>query len=153
MKSMIFMCLALVIMAGIARVYMAGGLNGLLGNNSGSENFRLKAPKNVKAVTTDKDVEVYKWRDERGVMHFGEAPPESNVAVEKIELKNNQNVMKPIALKEKSTDESDIASGEMANPYSPEGMGQMITQTKALTETLNKQQAEKGMMLDGLNQR
>ena len=153
MKSMIFMCVSLVIMAGIARVYMAGGLDGILGNNSGSENFRLKAPKNVKAVTTDKDVEVYKWRDERGVMHFGEAPPESNVAVEKIELKSNQNVLDPIALKEKSTDESDIASGEMASPYSPEGMGQMIEQTKALTESLNKQTAEKGMMLDGLNQR
>ena len=63
------MCLALVIMAGIARVYMAGGLNGLLGNNSGSENFRLKAPKNVKAVTTDKDVEVYKCLVNGGRSH------------------------------------------------------------------------------------
>jgi len=148
---MIFVCVALVIMAGIARVYMAGGLDGILGTNSGSENFRLKAPKNVKAVTTDKDVEVYKWRDERGVMHFGEAPPESNVAVERIELKNNQNVMDAVAVNKEVTPE--IKQGEMANPYSPEGMGQMIEQTKALTESLNKQQAEKSMMLDGLNQR
>ena len=90
---MIFMCISLVIMAGIARVYMAGGLDGILGTGSGSENFRLKAPKNVEAVTTDRDVQVYKWRDKNGVMHFGEVPPDSDIAAEKIELKANQNVM------------------------------------------------------------
>ena len=89
MKSMIFMCVTLVIMAGIARVYMSGGLDGLLGAN----NLRDKVPQNVKAVTTDKDIKIFKWRDEKGVMHFGEAPPQSISNVESIQLRTNQNVM------------------------------------------------------------
>jgi len=152
MKAMIFMCLSLVVMAGIARVYMAGGLDGILG--TGSDDFRLKAPKNVKAVTTDKDVEVYKWRDERGVMHFGEAPPDLSGKAEKITLKANQNVVDAMVVKkEEDRAVSEVQHVDMGNPYSPQGMVQMLDQTKALTESLNKQQAEKQKMMEGMRQR
>ena len=140
-------------MAGIARIYMAGGLGGILGNNSASDDGYINAPKNVKAVTSDKDVQVYKWRDERGIMHFGEAPPVSCITAEKIQLKSNQNVMNAVTVKkETEVGNTEIKQTEMANPYSPQGMSQMINQTKALTESLNKQQAEQTKMLDGLNQ-
>ena len=149
MKSMIFTCVALVFMAGIARVYMAGGLGGLLNMGSGSDELHEKAPKNVKAVTTDADIQVYKWCDEHGVMHFGESPPDSDIAVEKIELKTNQNVINAVAVK-KEEESSENKQVEMGNPYSPEGIAQMIGQAKALKDSLNQQTAEKERMMEGI---
>lgn len=150
MKSMIFMCISLVIMAGIARVYMAGGLGGLI--DMGSGKTQLKVPENVKAVTTDRDVEVYKWRDEKGVMHFGESPPQINSDVEKIELKTNTNVMKSVKLaEEKAVDSgSEIKQVSVDNPYSPQGVSDLMNQTKDLANSLNKQQADQKKMMDSM---
>ena len=150
MKKMIFVCLAFCMMAVIIRVYMAGGLGGIIDLKSDGENQSAKAPKNVNAVSTDKDVEVYKWRDEKGVMHFGETPPESNVTVEKIELKANTNIVKAIEIKKEEENNNEIKQVSVTNPYSPEGMSQLINQTKEFAESLNKQQANKKKMMDGL---
>ena len=127
---------------------MAGGLDGLLNMSSGEN----KAPKNVKAVTTDQDFQVYKWRDENGVMHFGEARPTQTSGVEQINLKSNHNVMKATSAPKATESSTEIKQVDVSNPYSPEGMSQMIEQTKALTESLNQQTAEKEKMLQGISQ-
>ena len=150
MKKMIFVCLAFCMMAVIARVYMAGGLGGILDLKSGGEDMRAKAPKNVNAVSTDKDIAVYKWRDEKGVMHFGEAPPDSNASVEKIELKANANIVKAVEVKKGEESNDGIKQVSVTNPYTPEGMSQLINQTKEFAESLNKQQENKKKMMDGM---
>lgn len=157
MKSMIFMCLSLVIVVGIARVYMAGGLDGLLGDGPGSVSFGGGALKNVKSVTTDKDVVVYKWRDEKGVMHFGGMPPDSSGRAEKIELKANQNIIRATKIIQlepvKETGDGQDNGGNLPgidNLYSPEGVSQIITQAKELKEALNKQQEDREKMLETL---
>lgn len=153
MKKMIFVCVALVVMAGIARIYMAGGLSGILGDGTVSNDIRLKAPKNIQAVSTDQDVDVYKWRDEKGVMHFGEKPPEMQSNVEKMELRTNVNVMQSVAVnKEEPEEVMDSAPVSMANPYSPQGVADMMKQANQLKDTLNKQTENRQKMLDNMGQ-
>ena len=152
MKKMIFVCLAFCMMAVIIRVYMAGGLGGIIDLNSDGDNQSATVPKNVNAVSTDKDVAVYKWRDENGVMHFGEVPPDSNVMVEKIELKANKNVVQAVAVKKEEEGNNEIKQVSVTNPYTPEGMSQLINQTKEFAESLNKQQENKKKMMDGMRQ-
>ena len=48
-------------------------------------------PKNLTTVTTDKKVQVYKWRDEDGIMQFANVPPPEAKNVEVVELTPNTN--------------------------------------------------------------
>ena len=154
MKSMIFVCVALCFMAVVARVYMAGGIDGVLNPGLKSGEATAKVPQNVTAVTTDKDVEIFKWRDEQGVMHFGERPPEFDTIVEKVDLRTNENVMKAVKVTRDVVESADtgIQQVNVDNPYSPEGMSQLLQQTQALTDSINKQQEGKKEMLDNILQ-
>jgi len=138
-------------MAGIAKVYMSGGLAGLIGAGSGKS--RAKVPENIQSVTTDRDVEVYKWRDEQGVMHFGEAPPQQDSGVEKIELKARLNVMKAVKAEEEVEEMGSRSDQVMGiNPYSPQGVSDLMDQTRDLAKTLNKKQEDQKKMLDNMMQ-
>ena len=155
MKKMIFVCVAFLVMAGFARVYMAGGISGLL-DMLPSGGISSVLPENINSVTTDTDVEVYKWRDENGVMHFGSAPPQYGGVVEKMNLKANQNIMDPVRV---VAEEANVIVGQgddtikqvsVENPYSPEGMADLLNQTQGLADSLSKQQADHKKQLDDI---
>ena len=152
MKKMIFVCLAFLVMAGFARVYMAGGISGLL-DMLPSGGISSVLPENINSVTTDSDVEVYKWRDEHGVMHFGSAPPQYATTVEKMNLKANQNIMDPVHVVAKEAEQKSddtIKQVSVENPYSPEGMADLLDQTQGLADSLSKQQADHKKQLDDI---
>ena len=155
MKKMIFVCVAFLAMAGFARIYMAGGISGLL-DMLPSGGITSVMPENINSVTTDTDVEVYKWRDENGVMHFGSEPPQYAGTVEKMNLKTNQNIMDPVRIVAQEASEvaqhSDdtIKQVSVDNPYSPEGMADLLNQTQGLADSLSKQQSDHKQQLDDI---
>ena len=67
-----------------------GNLGGLFGSSS-SEFAKLKAeaPKNLTNAVTDEKVQVYKWRDENGVMQFSNTPPPDGGHAQQVELNPN----------------------------------------------------------------
>ena len=152
MKKMIFVCVAFLVMAGFARVYMAGGISGLL-DMLPSGGIPSVMPENINSVTTDTDVEVYRWRDENGVMHFGSSPPQYAGTVEKMNLKANQNIMDPVRVVAKEAvqySDDTIKQVSVENPYSPEGMADLLNQTQGLADSLSKQQANHKKQLDDI---
>ena len=151
MKKMIFVCVAFLLMAGGARFYMAGGISGILDMlpTGGTQTF---IPEDIKSVTTDTDVEVYKWRDENGVMHFGSEPPQYASTVEKMNLKANQNIMDATKVVKEVEHEAEntIKQVSVDNPYSPQGMSDLINQTQGFADSLSKQQADHKKQLDNI---
>lgn len=121
------------------------------GNGNVTEDLRDKAPKNIKAVVTDKKVEIYKWVDEHGVTQFSNTPPFEGGESEKIVLSPDTNVIDAIKIPEKEQKEAGGPTVfSLASPYSPGGMKKMIDDSQDIKEKLNQRQAEQDKMLQDL---
>ncbi|MDH5613032.1 MAG: DUF4124 domain-containing protein [Gammaproteobacteria bacterium] len=110
-----------------------------------------KTPKNVRAVVTDKKVEVYKWVDEYGVTQFSNLPPQEGGGSEKIVLSPNTNIMDAVKIPEKEQEEevkSQVFS--LGSPYSPGGMKKMVDDSMAMQEQLNQRQADQDKMIQDM---
>jgi len=133
-----------------------------LGDNSISEKFGFKMGKHatssgvklstgVKDVTTDTPVQIYRWRDEHGVLQFSNTPP-VGVAAETLDLKPNLSSMDPVKPppeeKQPDTAAAATSSGELGNPYTPGGMKQIIEQANELKKVISKQQEEQEKAID-----
>ncbi|MBT8130009.1 MAG: DUF4124 domain-containing protein [Gammaproteobacteria bacterium] len=109
-----------------------------------------KVPKNLTNVTTDQKVQVYKWRDEHGVMQFTNTPPPETSQAELVELTPNTNIVKAIEVPE---DEPEQAGGgprvmSVGNPYTPGGMKELVDTTSSLAESMNQKQLEQQKLME-----
>ena len=117
----------------------------------GGQAEKPKLPENITNVVTDKAVTVYKWVDENGVQHFGSIPP-AGVVAEVKHLKPDQNVIQAIKIPE--VEEEETASGPkvtniVKNPYSKEGVEELIDSAKGVQEMLDQRlEDQKKMMGD-----
>jgi|GEM_PF-2591853 len=121
------------------------GLNPFAG--SGPE---PQPPRNLTNVTTDKKVQVYKWRDKNGVMQFASTPPPEVHQAELVELSPNTNLVKAIEVPE---DEPETKPGgprvmTVGNPYTPDGMQDLLESTSSLTEDMTQKQMEQQQLMD-----
>ena len=132
----------------------------LLGDNSVMARFGLgyfsgsdehsKAPKNLTSVTTDEKVQVYKWRDQYGVMQFTNTPPPQTQQVEMIELTPNTNIVKAVEVPEEEPEQKRSGPAVMmtGNPYTPGGMKDLLDNTSSLAADMNQKQLDQQQLMD-----
>lgn len=160
MKKLFFKLVVVVIVLLAVPYYFLGGslplpgfLQGMF-SGSGDSNKPLSAT----SVRTDRDVTVYKWVDEKGHTHFSEKPPMGKVA-QTIELKTNTNLMQAVKVPEseqaeeasgakvfslgKSFDsdpDNKASDGGLENPYTPEGVQNLIENAKNVSKMMDQRQ-------------
>lgn len=110
---------------------------------SGSDEHS-KAPKNVTSVTTDEKVQVYKWRDQYGVMQFTNTPPLQNQQFEIVELTPNTNIVKAVVVPEEEPEQKPGGPAVMmtGNPSASIGMKDLLDTTSSLAADMNQEQLE-----------
>lgn len=156
MKSTIIsMMIVLILMVVLPMIFLGDGdiASKFKLPDFGTSSRSAKLPSNIKTVTTDTTIQLYKWRDENGVMEFSNLPPEHGEA-EQIELTPNLSTMQPVKIPVQEVTATNAAPvAELGNPYSPSGMKHMVEQANALKEMLNQQQADQQKALENINQR
>jgi len=114
----------------------------------GSEFTKLKAkaPKNLSNAVTDEKVQVYKWRDEHGVMQFSNTPPPTGDAVEQVVLDPNHNLMQAVKVPEEVEVKQQVEA-ESPNPYSVKGMKKVVDDAKGVEQLLQQRHESQQQML------
>jgi heme-binding NEAT domain protein len=112
--------------------------------------LKAKAPKNLTNVTTDEKVQMYKWRDEYGVMQYSNTPPPQMQDAEQIELNPNHNVIEATRVPEVEVTPTQTSQPEINNPYSVSGMKQAVEDARAVQDILNQRAEEQKRALDNL---
>jgi preprotein translocase subunit SecF len=117
---------------------------------SGGSDMRAKAPKNLTNVTTDQKVQVYKWRDEYGVMQFTNTPPPEGQQAEMVELTPNTNIVKAVEIPEQEVEPERSGPNVMTtgSPYTPGGMKEMLDATTGLKDGMNEKQLEQQQLIE-----
>lgn len=153
MKSTIIsMLIVLCIMVAAPLVLL--GDNGLLARYGidlfGEPDLRAKAPRNITNVTTDKKVQVYKWRDEHGVMQFTNTPPPATRQAEMVELVPNTNIVKAIEIPAQEPDKQRSGPRVMTtgSPYTPGGMKDLLDTTSSLAEGISDKQLQQQELME-----
>ncbi len=153
MKSTIISMIIVLCVLAVVPLFLFGDhdLLARLGlGGSGDSDLRLKVPKNLTSVTTDKKVQVYKWRDQYGVMQFTNTPPPESQQAEMLELTPNTNIVKAIEIppdedEQKSSRPKVMTTG---SPYTPGGMKDLLDSTADLKDSLNEKQLEQQQFLE-----
>ena len=153
MKSTIISMLIVLCILAVAPLLLFGerGILAEFGFDlSGEPDLRAKAPKNITSVTTDKKVQLYRWRDEHGVMQFTSTPPPDSQQAEMLELTPNISVSKVIDGPEKKdeTPRSGLDVITTGNPYTPDGIKDLLDRTSSLAEGINEKQDEQQELMD-----
>lgn len=112
------------------------------------EKLQNQAPKGLTTVVTDKKVQVYKWRDEYGVMQFSNTPPASGAA-EQVVLNPDSNLMQAVKVPEKEAAQEQVEV-EAPNPYSVRGMKKVMDDAKGVEDLLQKRHEEQLKMMQNL---
>lgn len=147
MKKLFFKVVVLVAVMLAVPYYLLGG-GSLPDFMKGISQETAKKPMNISNAVTDKDVTVYKWVDDQGRTHFSSTPP-TGQETETMQLRADANVVQAVKTADKEEEEASAGSvlslGEAAsegeglpNPYSPEGVKQLIEDAKNVQEMLNK---------------
>ena len=113
------------------------------------EKLKAKAPKNLSSVTTDEKVQVYRWRDEHGVMQFSNTPPLEGGS-EKIDLNPNENIIQAVKVPVEEVAEKDVVKSEAANPYSVKGMKKVMDDARGVEDLLRKSHEDRQKMMNNL---
>lgn len=120
-------------------------------SNGASEISKLKAkaPKNLTNAVTDEKVQVYKWRDENGVMQFSNTPPPTVSNAEQVTLNPNSNLVQAVKVPEKQAPEE---SAEVAapNPYSVKGMKKVMDDARGVEGMLQQRHEDQQKMLNNI---
>lgn len=161
MKKLLFKVVLLVGIMLTVPYYLLGGgaLPDFLKNMMGGQAEKPALPSNLSTVTTDKNVTVYKCRDTNGQIQFSDLP--CGESSEAIHLRTNTNVVQAVKVPEKEDEEEGgaglISLGskkdkdgnvELPNPYSPEGVQQIIKDAQKAAETMNKRNQEAAKVMD-----
>lgn len=122
------------------------------GFSSGSSEFsklKAKAPKNLTNVVTDEKVQVYKWRDEHGVMQFSNTPPPTVGNAEQVTLDPNSNLVEAVKVPEK---EDPVVSAEVEkpSPYSVKGMKKVMDDARGIEDLLQQRHEEQQKKLNNI---
>lgn len=153
MKSTIIsMIIVLCVFASIPMFLLKDG-SVLAGFGSGvfsGPDERAKAPKNLTNVTTDEKVQVYKWRDQYGVMQFTNTPPPQTQQAELVELKPDTNIIKAIEVPEEKPEQKHGGPAVMmtGNPYTPGGMKDLLDITSSLATDMSQKQMEQQQLME-----
>jgi len=157
MKFKLIMMLATLVVLSVLPLVMMGKFDPMAFFDSSlskgaSEFNRLKAqaPKNLTSVVSDKKVQVYKWRDEHGVMQFSNVPPPSGDGAERVVLDPDSNLVQAVKVPEKKEVQKTAVQAERPNPYSIKGMKKVMDDAKGIEGLLQKRQAQQQQALDGL---
>lgn len=115
-----------------------------------SPELSAKPPKNMTNVTTDKKVQVYRWRDEHGIMQFSNTPPPDAQQAEIVELTPNTNIVKAVEVPEEEEEEKRSGPKVMTvgSPYTPGGMKDLLDSTSSVNEGLSERQLEQQKLLE-----
>jgi hypothetical protein len=111
------------------------------------EKLKAKAPKNLTNVVTDEKVQVYRWRDENGVMQFSNTPPPTATHAEQVELKPNSNLVPAVKIPVKE-EQKQIARAESPNPYSIKGMKKVMDDARSVERILQNRHEEQRKMIN-----
>jgi Domain of unknown function (DUF4124) len=89
------------------------------------------------------DIYLYKWRDEKGVIHYtSEKPTEVIQNLESIKINNQINVVPADSNKISTASQADIQLPSTTLPeniYSPEGIKHLFEQAKSIQNLMNEQ--------------
>ena len=158
MKSKIFfLLLTLVVMAITPMIYM-GKFNplailgpGFTMETTAHKKLKASAPKNLSSVVTDEKVEVYKWRDENGVMQFSNTPPPTDSRAEKVVLDPNSNLMQAVKVPVKEEpEEKKVEQTQAPSPYSPKTMKKVMDDVKNVENMMQQRQQQQQEALNNL---
>jgi hypothetical protein len=153
MKSTIIsMIIVLCVLATIPMLLLNDGspLAGFGLNVFSGSDEHAKAPKNLTSVTTDEKVQVYKWRDQYGVMQFTNTPPPQTQQAELVELTPNTNIIKAVEVPEEEPEQKRSGPNVMmtGNPYTPGGMKDLLDNTSSLATDMNQKQMEQQQLME-----
>ncbi len=153
MKSTIISMIIVLCILAIIPMFLFGDKSVLAGFGldvfSGSDEHS-KAPKNLTSVTTDEKIQVYKWRDQYGIMQFTNTPPPQTQQAEMIELTPDTNIIKAVEVPEEAPEEKRSGPSVMmtGSPYTPGGMKDLLGTTSSLAEDMNQNQMEQQQFID-----
>ncbi len=157
MKFKIFsMLVILAVLSVMPMIYMGkfdpvASIDSILGSSTSEfEKLKAKAPKNLTSVVSDKKVQVYKWRDERGVMQFSNTPPADGGQAERVELNPNKNIVDAVKVPVQDDTKKEVAKVESPSPYSPKGMKKVMDDASGVEQLLNQRHDDQQKMLDNL---
>lgn len=126
-------------------------IDSMLSNGTSEfEKFKVKAPKNLTSIVSDKKVQVYKWRDKRGVMQFSNTPPADGGQAEQVELDPNKNIVDAVKMPVQENTGKEMAKTESPNPYSPKGMKKVMDDAKGIEQLLKQRDEDQQNMLNNL---
>ncbi len=149
------MMITLGIMLAVPLIYMGKldpmGLfdSGFSMGSSELSKLKAKAPKNLSNVVTDEKVQIYKWRDEKGIMQFSNTPPPTGGNAERVELDPNSNLMQAVKVPEKE-EEKEVVQTKPPNPYSPSGMQKTMEDVRGVEDMLNKRHEKQQKALNNI---
>ncbi|MCW9013447.1 MAG: DUF4124 domain-containing protein [Gammaproteobacteria bacterium] len=156
MKLLFKMLLPLLIIGGGYAYLLGGGAMGGFDLKSflQPKEDRSKGIEGLGNAVTDKNVTVYQWVDEHGQKHFSSTPPVGQAQVDTVKLSPDANVVKAIRVPE---EEEEAKRGSQVtsvrkNPYSPEGVRDLMQDTKDVSNMMNERAAEQQKILDSLMQ-
>ncbi len=117
----------------------------------GSEFSKLKAkaPKNLSNAVTDEKVQVYKWRDENGVMQFSNTPPPTGGAAEQVVLDPNSNLMQAVKVPAEEEVKQEVEA-KSPSPYSVKGMKKVVDDARGVEELLQQRHEGQQEMIKNL---
>lgn len=122
------------------------------GGVSNFEKLKAKAPVNLKNAVTDEKVQVYKWRDEHGIMQFSNTPPASIGNAQLVELNPNSNVVEAVKVpvKEKRNEAESAPAVKVSSPYSVKGMKKVMDDAKGIEDMLQQRHEEQQKLMNNL---
>ena len=123
--------------------------SGFANKSADFADLKAKAPENLSNVVTDEKVQVYRWRDENGVMQFSNTPPATASAAEKLVLDPNSNLMQAVKKPEQEKPEPD-AQPESPAPYSVKGMKKVMHDARAVEELLQQRHEAQQKIVNNL---
>jgi len=153
MKSTIISMLIVLCVLAVVPLLLFGDNNFLAGfglDIFGKPDLRAKAPKNITSVTTDKKVQVYKWRDQYGVMQFTNSPPPDSQQAEVVLLTPDTNIVKAVEVppEEPKQEHSGPKVMSTGSPYTPDGMKNLLDSTGGLAEGMNDKQHQQQQLME-----
>ncbi len=100
--------------------------------------------KEVQAQSEVKESYLYKWRDEKGVIHYTSEKPAENIrSLESIKLSNDTNVVPAVPVPQTSSainnQQQALSTEAPTNVYSPEGIKHLFDQAKSIQNLMNEQ--------------
>lgn len=153
MKFKIFNLLVIMAMLAVMPMIYMGKLDPLALLDSASDlpdldDLRVETPASLKDMVPDEKVQVYRWRDENGVMQYSNMPPAA-IQAEQVEVDTSSNLMQAVKVK-KSAQEKKVVAESIPSPYSPNDMKKAMQDARDVERLLQERHEQQQQTLDKL---